>query len=229
MYEERPMPLANALERLKSDKELGPNFVEWRHIPASPPSLAPFPAALDGQLAEALAHRGIERLYSHQAEAVEAVLAGRNVAIVTPTASGKTLCYNLPVLQTVLSDPNARALYLFPTKALAQDQLNELHGLVTDLGADVKTYTYDGDTPADARRAVRAAGTDELHQYRGLFGSHVANVIRRLRRVCRFYGSDPVFICCSATIANPGELAERLIGAPVQVIDRNRAPRGERR
>jgi len=182
------------------------------------------------------------------------------VAVVTPTASGKTLCYNLPVLHTVLSDPNARALYLFPTKALAQDQLDELHGLVTDLGVDVKTYTYDGDTPADARRAVRAAGhivitnpdmlhtailphhtkwmrlfenlryvvIDELHQYRGVFGSHVANVIRRLRRVCRFYGSDPVFICCSATIANPGDLAERLIGAPVQVIDRNGAPRGER-
>ncbi|MDO8615444.1 MAG: DEAD/DEAH box helicase [Dehalococcoidia bacterium] len=254
------MPLANALERLKSDKELGPNFVEWRHIPASPPSLTPFPTALDEQLANALARRGIEQLYSHQAEAVEAVLAGRNVAIVTPTASGKTLCYNLPVLQTLLSDPNARALYVFPTKALAQDQLNELHGLVTDLGADVRTYTYDGDTPADARRAVRAAGhivitnpdmlhtgilphhtkwmrlfenlryvvIDELHQYRGVFGSHVANVIRRLRRVCRFYGSDPVFVCCSATIANPGELAERLIGAPVQVIDRNGAPRGER-
>src|SRR3990170_2851543 len=260
MYEERPMPLANALESLKSDKELGPNFVEWRHVPSSPPTFAPFPAALDERLAEALAHRGIERLYSHQAEAVETVLAGRNVAVVTPTASGKTLCYNLPDLQTALSDPNARALYLFPTKALAQDQLNELHGLVTDLGADVKTYTYDGDTPADARRAVRAAGhivitnpdmlhtgilphhtkwmrlfenlryvvIDELHQYRGVFGSHVANVIRRLRRVCRFYGSEPVFICCSATIANPAELAERLIGRPVDLVDDNGAPRGER-
>src|SRR3972149_5812378 len=153
MYEERPMPLANALERLKSDKGVGPTFGEWRPVPASPPSLAPFPTALDGQLAEALARRGIERLYSHQAEAVEAVLAGRNVAVVTPTASGKTLCYNLPVLHTIVGDPNARALYLFPTKALAQDQLDELHGLVTELGADVKTYTYDGATPAAARRA----------------------------------------------------------------------------
>jgi len=107
------LPLEQGLERLKSDKGLGPNFVEWRHIPASPPTLAPVPAALDGRLAEALARRGIERLYSHQAEAVEAVLAGRNAAVVTPTASGKTLCYNLPVLQTLLSDPNARTLYLF--------------------------------------------------------------------------------------------------------------------
>src|SRR3989337_1044116 len=224
------MPLEQALERLKSDKELGHNFVEWRHVPSSPPTFAPFPAALDGRLTEALAHRGIEQLYSHQAEAVEAVLAGRNVAVVTPTASGKTLCYNLPVLQTVLSDPNARALYLFPTKALAQDQLDELHGLITDLGADVKTYTYDGDTPAAPRRAARAAGhivittpdmlhtgilphhtkwmrlfenlryvvIDELHQYRGVFGSHVANVIRRLRRVCRFYGSEPALAFRSA-------------------------------
>src|SRR3989337_206315 len=231
------MPLEQRLERLKPDKELAPTFVEWPHIPASPPTFAPFPAALDQRLAEALARRGIERLYSHQAEAAAAVLAGRNVAVVTPTASGKTLCYNLPVLHTVLGNPNARALYLFPTKALAQDQLDELHGLVTDLGADVRTYTYDGDTPADARRAVRAAGhivitnpdmlhagilphhpkwmrlfeklryvvIDELHHYRGVFGSHVANVIRRLRRICAFYGSNPQFICCSATIAKAGD------------------------
>ena len=166
----------------------------------------------------------------------------------------------IPVLQAILADPEARALYLFPTKALAQDQLDELHSLITDLGVDVKTFTYDGDTPADARRSIRAAGhivvtnpdmlhtgilphhtkwmklfenlryvvIDELHQYRGVFGSHVANVIRRLRRICRFYGSDPVFICCSATIANPGELAERLTGVPIVVVDRNGAPRGEK-
>jgi DEAD/DEAH box helicase domain-containing protein len=249
--------LAQVIERIRSDGELAPNFAAWRVLPAEPPSLLPFPDALDARLKEVLRRRGIERLYGHQAEAIDAVLAGRNVAVVTPTASGKTLCYNLPVLQTLLGDPEARALYLFPTKALAQDQLDELHGLVSDLGVDIKTFTYDGDTPADARRSVRAAGhivvtnpdmlhtgilphhtkwlklfenlryvvIDELHQYRGVFGSHVANVIRRLRRVCRFYGSDPVFICCSATIANPGDLAQRLLGAPVAVVDRSGAPR----
>ncbi len=254
------MSLSNVLDRLRSDPEHGPNFSAWRHLPPTPPSLAPFPPALDSRLAESLARRGIDRLYSHQAQAVDAVLAGQNVAVVTPTASGKTLCYNLPILDAILHDGEARALYLFPTKALAQDQLDELHGFITDLGAGIKTFTYDGDTPADARRAVRAAGhivvtnpdmlhtgilphhtkwmklfenlcfvvIDELHQYRGVFGSHVANVIRRLRRICRFYGSDPVFICCSATIANPGELAERLLGSPVTVVDRSGAPQGEK-
>ena len=254
------MSLAEILDHVRSDPELGPNFAAWRLVPSSPPSLVSFPEALDQRLAESLVRRGVPRLYSHQGQAVDAALAGRNVAVVTPTASGKTLCYNLPVLHTVLRDAGARALYLFPTKALAQDQLDELHGLITDLDVDVKTFTYDGDTPADARRSVRAAGhivvtnpdmlhtgilphhtkwmnlfgnlryvvIDELHQYRGVFGSHVANVIRRLRRICRFYGSDPVFICCSATIANPGELAERLIGAPVIVVDQNGAPRGKK-
>jgi DEAD/DEAH box helicase domain-containing protein len=250
----------DVLEELRSDAELGRNFTSWEHLPPTPPSFVPYPDALDRRLTESLARRGIERLYCHQAEAVEAALAGRNAAVVTPTASGKTLCYNLPVLQTLMEDGEARALYLFPTKALAQDQLDELHGLVSDLKVDIKTFTYDGDTPADARRSVRAAGhivvtnpdmlhtgilphhtkwmklfenlryvvIDELHQYRGVFGSHVANVMRRLRRVCRFYGSNPVFICCSATIANPGDLAERLVGAPVTVVDRNGAPRGEK-
>ncbi len=254
------MSLSQILERLRSDPELAPNFTAWRSLPPAAPRLVPFSQGLDHRLGECLARRGIKRLYGHQAEAVDAVLAGQNVAVVTPTASGKTLCYNLPVLQGVLSEGEARALYLFPTKALAQDQLDELHGLITDLAVDIKTFTYDGDTPADARRSVRAAGhivvtnpdmlhtgilphhtkwmklfenlryvvIDELHQYRGVFGSHVANVIRRLRRICRFYGSNPVFICCSATIANPGELAERLIGAPVTVVDNNGAPRGEK-
>ena len=260
MCEEREMPIREILECLKSDRDLGPNFVAWRHLPGTDPCLVPFPDTLDPRLADSLARRGIEALYSHQAEAATEALAGRNVAIVTPTASGKTLCYTLPVVHTILQDEQARALYLFPTKALAQDQLDELHGLIRDLGVDIKTFTYDGDTPADARRAVRSAGhvvitnpdmlhtgilphhtkwrklfenlryvvVDELHQYRGVFGSHVANVIRRLRRICRFYGSDPVFICSSATIGNPREFAERLIGGPVTVVDRNGAPRGER-
>ena len=187
-------------------------------------------------------------------------LEGTNTVVVTPTASGKTLCYNVPVLSSILKDPSSRALYLFPTKALAQDQLDELHGLVTDLRADIRTFTYDGDTPADARRAVRQAGhivltnpdmlhtailphhtkwmqlfesleyvvIDEVHSYRGVFGSHLANVIRRIRRICQFYGSDPTFILCSATIANPGELATALVGDTVELVDDNGAPAGER-
>ena len=199
-------------------------------------------------------------MYSHQADAFTAVHQGQNIVVVTPTASGKTLCYNLPVLNRILEEPGARALYLFPTKALAADQVDELHQLVTTLGADIKTYTYDGDTPASARRAIRTAGhvvitnpdmlhtailphhtkwlrlfenlryvvIDELHQYRGVFGSHVANVIRRLHRICRFYGSAPQFICTSATIGNPQEHAERILGQPVTLINRNGAPSGER-
>jgi DEAD/DEAH box helicase domain-containing protein len=212
------------------------------------------------RLVEALRSRGIQQLYTHQVEALSAVLQGNSTVVVTPTASGKTLCYNLPVLQTLLADPEARALYMFPTKALAQDQMQELHGLITELQADIRTFTYDGDTPGDARRKVREAGhvvvtnpdmlhtgilphhtkwvklfenlryvvIDELHQYRGVFGSHVGNVIRRLHRVCRFYGSDPIFICCSATIANPRELAEKLVRKPFIQVDDDGSPRGRK-
>jgi DEAD/DEAH box helicase domain-containing protein len=225
-----------------------------------PPRYAPWPAGLDPRLVEALRGRGFEALYTHQAAAVEAVRAGRNVCVVTPTASGKTLCYNLPVVDAVARDEAARALYLFPTKALAADQLVELRALAEAADIPLKTHTYDGDTPTAIRSVVRSAGQvaitnpdmlhsailphhtkwfklfenlrfvviDELHTYRGLFGSHVANVIRRLRRVCQHYGADPVFICASATIANPGELAERLLEAPVEVIDESGAPRGRK-
>ncbi len=252
------MGLAELLTDLRAAREHRDNFVVWREIPPRPARYAAVPPAVDPRVIDALHARGITRLWTHQAAAAEAALRGENVVVVTPTASGKTLCYNLPVLSTILRDPSARALYMFPTKALAQDQLNELHGLITALGADIKTSTYDGDTPGEVRRAVRAAGhvvitnpdmlhtgvlphhtkwqklfqnlryvvIDELHGYRGVFGSHVANVIRRLRRVCRFYGSDPVFILCSATIANPRELAEGLIGAPVTPIDDSGAPAG---
>jgi DEAD/DEAH box helicase domain-containing protein len=252
--------LTDILTEIRQAPEHAPNFAVWRRLPAQPARFAPFDTRLDPRLVAALRRRGVEQPYTHQAAAIEAALAGENVVVVTPTASGKTLCYNIPVLDQILRDPAARAIYLFPTKALAQDQLAELHGLITEIGADIKTFTYDGDTPADARRAVRAAGhivvtnpdmlhtgvlphhtkwtrlfenlryvvIDELHGYRGVFGSHVANVIRRLRRICRWYGSDPVFICCSATIANPRDLAERLTGAPMRLIDDNGAPRGER-
>jgi DEAD/DEAH box helicase domain-containing protein len=252
------MSLEDALGALRSDPELAEGFVEWREQPAREPRYAPFPLNVEQRLVGALARRGIDRLYTHQAQAFAAVGQRQNVVVVTPTASGKTLCYNLPVLQSILDDPEARALYLFPTKALAQDQMQELHGLITELEVDIKTFTYDGDTPGDARRKVRAAGhivvtnpdmlhtgilphhtkwmklfenlryvvIDELHQYRGVFGSHVANVVRRLHRVCRFYGADPVFICCSATIANPRELAEQIVRRPVALVDDNGAPAG---
>jgi DEAD/DEAH box helicase domain-containing protein len=254
------VPPALVAERLVTELARKQTETWVRRLVEEPARFADWPAGLDGRLVEALARRGIRQPYTHQARAIERAQAGRNTVVVTPTASGKTLCYNLPVLDRVLKDRSARALYLFPTKALAQDQLDELHGLIGEVGAEIGTFTYDGDTPADARRAVRQAGhivltnpdmlhtailphhtkwvqlfeslefvvVDELHTYRGVFGSHVANVIRRLRRICQFYGSDPTFILCSATIANPGELAARLIGDEVEVVDENGAPRGER-
>ena len=200
--------------------------------------------------------KGIERLYSHQAQTAEAVHAGRNAVVVTPTASGKTLCYNLPVLNAVLENPDTRALYLFPTKALAQDQLAELHDLGQRLDNCFGVFTYDGDTPADARAAIRERGhivltnpdmlhagilphhtrwtrlfenlryivLDELHTYRGVFGSHLANVLRRLRRVAQFYGSSPQFIASSATIANPA----RVGGAAHRIANSTASPEMER-
>jgi DEAD/DEAH box helicase domain-containing protein len=231
-------------------------------MPATPAVFAPLPFDLRPELAAALAGRGIERLYSHQAEAYAAVRGGRHLVVVTPTASGKTLCYNLPVLQRLLEDPERRAVYLFPTKALAQDQLAELSALKHGLPIDLRVDTYDGDTSPGRRTAIREAGhivmtnpdmlhtgilphhtrwrrlfsslefvvIDELHTYRGLFGSQVANVIRRLKRICEFYGSKPTFICASATIANPLQLAQRLLEEDdIALVDRSGAPRGERR
>ena len=253
-------PIAGAIEALRTAPRLAPNFVAWRTLPAEPARTAPWPAAIDPRIVRALGARGIETPYTHQAAAIAGALAGRDQVVVTPTASGKTLCYTVPVLQAILDDPQARALYLFPTKALAQDQLNELHAIVTEAELGVRAFTYDGDTSPNARRAVRTAAhvvitnpdmlhtgilphhtkwvrifehlryivIDEVHTYRGVFGSHVANVLRRLLRICRFYGSEPVFICCSATIANPAELASRLIGRPIDLVDDNGAPRGER-
>ncbi|MCC7104862.1 MAG: DEAD/DEAH box helicase [Chloroflexi bacterium] len=250
------MNVDQVVEQLLRDSRHARNVTAYRHQEPREADFAPWPAALDGRLRAALEARGIHQLYRHQAEAFEHAQAGHGVCVVTPTASGKTLCYNLPVLNRVLQQPGARALYLFPTKALAQDQYAELLELIGVLGVDVKTHTFDGDTPAAARSKLRSAGdviitnpdmlhtgilphhprwqrlfenlryvvVDELHQYRGVFGSHLANVLRRLRRICRFYDADPQFICCSATIANPGELAERLTESPMAVVDRNGAP-----
>jgi DEAD/DEAH box helicase domain-containing protein len=231
-----------------------------RQIPAREAKFRPIPGWVTSALSEAYAAKGIQELYSHQALTSELVYEGKNVVVVTPTASGKTLCYNLPVLNAVLENPDTRALYLFPTKALAQDQLAELHDLATRLNDCFGVFTYDGDTPSDARKAIRERGhvvltnpdmlhtgilphhtkwmrlfenlryivIDELHTYRGVFGSHLANVLRRLRRVSRFYGSNPQFICCSATIANPGELASQLVEQEVEVVEENGAPAGEK-
>jgi len=231
-----------------------------RQIPARDAQSRPIPAWVTSALAEAYRVKGIRELYSHQALTAELVRDGKNVVVVTPTASGKTLCFNLPVLNAVLENPDTRALYLFPTKALAQDQLAELQNLARRLDDSFGVFTYDGDTPSDARKAIRERGhivltnpdmlhtgilphhtkwmrlfenlryivLDELHTYRGVFGSHLANVLRRLKRVAKFYGSDPQFICCSATIANPGELASQLIEEDVEVVEENGAPAGEK-
>jgi len=251
--------LGRILDDLLTSPSTGPCITASRHFPARAPVLTSFPSSLDPRIGEALRRRGIAELYSHQARAWELIEKGHHVVVVTPTASGKTLCYNLPALQALVHQPDARVLYLFPTKALAQDQLAELEELARQL-PEMRMFTYDGDTPQDARRAVRARANlvltnpdmlhsgilphhtkwatlfqnlryvviDELHAYRGVFGSHLANVLRRLRRICRHYGSAPQFIMASATIANPGELARRLTGEPVEEITESGAPTGDR-
>ncbi|MBB6669169.1 DEAD/DEAH box helicase [Cohnella nanjingensis] len=242
------------------DLRTNENIVNWYEMPPQEAKTRPMPESVDPRIRQALHKRGISELYTHQETAFRTVTAKENIVAVTPTASGKTLCYNLPVLQAIARDDTSRALYLFPTKALAQDQKSELNEIIDELGIDIKSYTYDGDTSPAIRQIVRLAGhivitnpdmlhsailphhtkwvslfenlkfivIDELHTYRGVFGSHVANVIRRLRRICKFYGSDPVFICTSATIANPKELAEQLTGSPMRLIDDNGAPRGRK-
>ena len=254
------LTLAEWLGRIENNRRFLENVTALEHLPESLGSYAPYPAWVHPRLKAVLSREGIERLYSHQAEAIELIRNDKDVVLVTPTASGKTLCYNLPVLQRILEEPDTRALYLFPTKALAQDQMHEVHSLITALAAEIRTYTYDGDTPDDARQAIRKQGhivitnpdmlhtgilphhtkwqklfanlqyvvVDELHVYRGVFGSHLTNILRRLKRICRFYGTDPVFVCCSATVANPREHAERLLERSVALIDKSGAPRGAR-
>ena len=254
------MNLPQLLEKLKNDSAFMENVTAWRTVPPREAAYAPWPEGIDERLPKALAKHGVQKLYTHQAACFAASQAGKDYVVVTPTASGKTLCYNLPVLAEILKNPDARALYLFPTKALSADQVSELYELIELLGADIKTYPYDGDTPGAARRAVRQAGhvvvtnpdmlhsgilpqhtkwvklfenlkyivVDEIHSYRGVFGSNLANVLRRLVRLCEFYGSHPQFILCSATIQNPKELAETLIGRSVELIDQNGAPAGEK-
>jgi DEAD/DEAH box helicase domain-containing protein len=255
-----PASVEEVLARILEEPSLARGVLRRVIEPARAAVSAPFPAWLDPRIRDALAGRGIATLYAHQAEALSAVRAGRDACVVTPTASGKSLCYELPVLQALADDPSARALWLFPTKALGQDQVVALRELASAAGLPVSAATYDGDTPAPIRSTIRSAGQvvvtnpdmlhaailphhtkwfqlfeqlqfiviDELHTYRGLFGSHVANVVRRLLRLCAHYGSHPVIVTCSATIANPGELATLLTGREPLVVDGNGAPAGER-
>jgi DEAD/DEAH box helicase domain-containing protein len=255
-----PAGVERVLAQILAEPSFASCVVHRAAIPARPADFVPMPEWLDPRIVAGLGSRGITSLYRHQAEAVEAVRAGEDVVVVTPTASGKSLCYLVPTLQALAEDPTARALYLFPTKALGQDQVAELGELSRAAGLQINASTYDGDTPNPIRSSVRSAGQvvvtnpdmlhaailphhtkwfqlfeqlriiviDELHTYRGLFGSHVANVLRRLLRICAHYGSHPVIVCCSATIGNPAELAAALTGRSPRLVDRNGAPSGER-
>ncbi|HVA86310.1 MAG TPA: DEAD/DEAH box helicase, partial [Candidatus Saccharimonadales bacterium] len=233
-----PASVEAVLDDLLNEPSLRRGVVHHEVISAREARHEPMPEWLDPRLRTGLAARGISQLYSHQADAIRAVRDGRDVVVVTPTASGKTLCYALPILQAIADDPAARALLLFPTKALGQDQVAEFGALAAASGLAIAVAAYDGDTPAPVRNAIRTAGqivvtnpdmlhagilphhtkwfqlfeqlriivVDELHTYRGIFGSHVANVLRRLLRLCAHYGSHPIVVCCSATIGNPSEL-----------------------
>jgi DEAD/DEAH box helicase domain-containing protein len=260
------MSLTTLLAAWRDSPRFMANVTAWEVLPAHPPRYAAWPSHLDPRLVQALRASGVAQLYTHQAAALEATQRGEHVVVVTATASGKTLCYNLPVLNTLLNNPDARALYLFPTKALAQDQAHALRQMIEALAGysgdlrDIRAATYDGDTPQGVRKNIRDiaqvlisnpdmlhagilphhtrwqkffAGLryvvlDELHTYRGVFGSHVANLLRRLRRICHFYGSSPQFICASATIANPRQLAEGLLEAPVTLVAQDGAPRARK-
>jgi DEAD/DEAH box helicase domain-containing protein len=249
------------VERLQADPELCERILHWRKLPERAASFEDWPATIDPRLIELFRSRGQERLYSHQRSAIEHSLAGRDVLVTTPTASGKTLCYTVPVLQRLLeSRGRARALFLFPTKALSQDQSSGLNALIAALGEDWHSFTYDGDTPPSVRRTLRERGhvvltnpwmlhagilpnhpkwselfanlstivIDEVHTLSGVFGSSVANVLRRLLRLCEHYGSRPRFVLSSATLREPELHARRLTGREVAVVDGDGSPSGER-
>lgn len=253
------MDLTQALQALRIDARFAEHITAWVRSPARAARLAPWPAGIDPRIVEAVHRQGIDALYCHQADAIAASLRGEDVIVVAGPAAGKTMCYNLPVMDLLLHSSRARALYLFPTKALAQDQLAAWEKLADGVLDPGTAATYDGDTPTGsrsrARREARVLITnpdmlhlgilphhtgwhelfsdlkyvvlDEMHAYRGLLGGHVANVLRRMRRVCELYGSRPQFVLCSATIANPTEFASRLIGGPVTLVDNDGSPRGE--
>jgi len=252
--------IIKSLELLQKTSLKSNSIRAMKHIPAQEGRYRKYPEDVHPALVDALKEKGFSKLYSHQHQSWRLLKKEKNITVVTPTASGKTLCYNLPVLDAILKNPSSRAIYLFPTKALAQDQRAELDETIKRLPEKIRIFTYDGDTPQDARKAIRARGhiiltnpdmlhagvlphhtkwiklfenlkyivIDELHNYRGIFGSHLANVLRRLKRIANFYGSSPQFILCTATIANPMEMAEKMIEEPVSVVDDNGAPRGEK-
>lgn len=265
---EQQLNVSELIHRFEDSKAFRFNVTAKKVLPRKAGEFDSFPTDVDPRLIRVLEKSGITRLYSHQRQSYDALNSGKNIVVVTPTASGKTLCYNLPVLQSILTNQSTRALYLFPTKALSQDQMHEVHSLIEGLESiepdnpdlEIKTFTYDGDTPQAARKAIRSQGQivitnpdmlhtgilphhtkwvklfqnldyivlDELHYYRGVFGSHLANVIRRLKRVAAHYGANPQFVCCSATIANPKSLAERMVESEFDLIDDNGAPNSEK-
>ncbi len=248
------------INSFKGDKNFISSVTRWEHIPQRDGSYAELPDDLNITIRDSLSNQGIKKLYTHQKICYETARSGKDLVVVTPTASGKTLCYNLPVLQTLMESEDSRALYLFPTKALSQDQQSSLNEIVVDGNLPIKVCTYDGDTPGSLRISARKSGKiiisnpdmlhsgilpnhpkwieffkslkyivlDEVHTYRGVFGSHMTNLVRRIKRIAQFYGSDPIFICCSATIGNPRELAEQILGKEVVLIDENGAPSGEK-
>jgi DEAD/DEAH box helicase domain-containing protein len=256
----REESLEKALEELRRIGIRTSSICAVEHFPAKEGIYNDYPQDVHPALLNALKEKGFPSLYTHQYQAWDHVQQGKNVVIVTPTASGKTLCYNLPTLDAILKDSASRAIYLFPTKALSQDQRSELDFTIKLLPEEVRIFTYDGDTPQDARKAIRARGhiiltnpdmlhtgilphhtkwiklfenlkyvvIDELHNYRGIFGSHLANILRRLKRIAKFYGSSPQFIMCTATIANPLDMAEKMIEEPVSLVDEDGAPKGEK-
>jgi DEAD/DEAH box helicase domain-containing protein len=262
VLKDSPLAKPSALPEFLTELKKNDSVSAYQFSQAREPRVVDLPTELHSSLHEALARRAITKLYSHQGETFSLARAGKNAVIVTPTASGKTLCYNLPILQRILENPDTRALYLYPTKALTYDQLDDLMKWADHLAGDsnIGVYSYDGDTPQDARAAIRSSGhmilsnpdmlhkgilphhtkwtklfenlefivVDELHTYRGVFGSHLANLFRRVARICKFYGSKPQFICTSATIANPKELAEKLTGQPFELVSENGAGEGEK-
>lgn len=252
--------LIKSLEELKKIGIINDSITAIKHIPARQGRYMAYPSDVHPALIKALQEKGFSRLYTHQNFSWQLIKEGKNIVIVTPTASGKTLCYNLPVLDSILKNPSARAIYMFPTKALSQDQRAELDETIKLLPEEIRIFTYDGDTPQDARKAIRARGhiiltnpdmlhagilphhtkwiklfenlqyvvIDELHNYRGIFGSHLANILRRLKRIANFYGASPQFILSTATISNPLEMAEKITEEPVSLVDENGAPQGEK-
>ncbi len=252
--------LDRLLKAWQRQPEIQDNIINWHIEPERPPCWAGFPQNIPDELIRSLQASGITRLYQHQADAFLVAEAGKHFVVTTGTASGKTLCYNLPVLNHLIQDPDSRALYIFPTKALAQDQLDGINRLINGLGTRPGAFVYDGDTPVSIRSQARGTARlimtnpdmmhvsilphhtlwaeffrnlryiiiDEIHIYRGVFGSHLANLVRRIKRVAAFYGAHPQFIMTSATIGNPQQLAQRIIEDQVEVIDQDGSPRGAR-